>query len=63
MELAEECNTFSSTSGSKLPMKRLAPTSRVSLSWDALFTLIALPNSLIMLRILMAYVMIHIVVS
>ena len=46
--------TFSSTSGSMLPMKRLAPTSRVFLSWLALFTRIGLPYTLIMFSTLMA---------
>lgn len=47
-------HTFSSTSGSKFPMNRLAPTSRVSLSCDALFTRMALPKSLIMFSTLIA---------
>ena len=38
-------NNFSSTSGSRLPIKRLAPISRFFLSWDALFTRIGLLNN------------------
>lgn len=48
-------NSFSSASGSRLPMKRLAPTSIVSLSLEAALTRIALPCILIMLSTLMAY--------
>ncbi len=46
--------TFSSTSGSRLPMNRLAPMSWLRLSCDALFTRIGLPYTLIMLRIFTA---------
>ncbi len=48
--------TFSSTSGSRLPMKRLAPTSSCFLSDAALLTRIGLPKNLIMFSILMACV-------
>lgn len=46
--------TFSSTSGSKFPMNKLAPTSSCLLSCAALLTRIGLPYTLIMFRILMA---------
>eukprot|EP00638_Chattonella_subsalsa_P011569 CAMPEP_0117788286 /NCGR_PEP_ID=MMETSP0948-20121206/6920_1 /TAXON_ID=44440 /ORGANISM="Chattonella subsalsa, Strain CCMP2191" /LENGTH=79 /DNA_ID=CAMNT_0005617617 /DNA_START=154 /DNA_END=393 /DNA_ORIENTATION=- len=36
-------SSFSSTSGSKFPMNKLAPTSSVFLSWLALFTRIGFP--------------------
>lgn len=43
LELQSRKATFSSTSGSKLPMNRLAPTSCERLSWLLLFTRIGLP--------------------
>ena len=46
--------SFSSTSGSRLPTNKLAPTSRVFLSWLALFIRTGLPNSLTMFNTLMA---------
>ena len=46
--------SFSSSSGSRLPTKRLAPTSLDFLSTEALFVRIGLPNSLIMFSTLMA---------
>ena len=48
-------SSFSSTSGSRLPTKMFAPTSRFSLSRDAALTRMGLPWSLIMLSTLMAY--------
>ncbi len=46
--------SFSSTSGSKFPMKMFAPTSRFFWCADALLTLIGFPYSFIMFMILMA---------
>lgn len=48
-------SSVSSTSGSKFPMNRLAPTSWAALSWVALLTRRGFPKSLIMFRILIAY--------
>lgn len=39
---------FSSTSGSRLPMNKLAPTSRAFFSWEALLTRTGFPWTLIM---------------
>ena len=48
-------SSFSSTSGSRLPIKMLAPTSTVSRSLLAGLTRMGFPKSLIMLRTLIAY--------
>lgn len=47
-------NVFSSISVSKLPINKLAPTSYVLLSYDALLTLIGFPNNFIICMILIA---------